>query len=312
MAILDLSTIDLPTGTYDIKVIARGNGYHASVPEIQCTYTVAPKEMFAPTIAATSVDGEIEITDNESNDGNTVSYNIYKADGTFVKNVAYESNPQLVDLDKGTQYYVTAVSEYGVESPISNIAKTKQCFVAGTPVLMSDGSYKMIETIEVGDKVQAYDLETNEYCEGEVSEVVTGYTDRIAMVLFADSNYIAMAEGHPLYTEDGWHSITNKDGYPTLVVGDKVLSINGYVEIIDIQVVDAEPTLVYSLSIGGVLLCRNNGSTSSQLTEVSTLSEQDHEYQSSPLLTAADHCNNLVYFTGIGCTSAATHGGGPL
>lgn len=135
-----------------------------------------------------------------------------------------------------------------VNGDVIEVIQNSTCFPAGTPVLMADGSQKLIETTEVGDKVKSFDLDTYEYGEAEVTEVVTGYTNRMAMLLFSDNSYVAMAEGHPLYTTDGWKSI-NKEGYPVLQVGDKVLGANGYVEIIDLQVVDCEPTIVYSLSI---------------------------------------------------------------
>jgi hypothetical protein len=202
-----------------------------------------------PIISATDTAGELMITNPVANEGLVAKWGIYKVDGTFVKYIVYTGNPQHVNLNSGTEYQVTAISASGIESAKSNIAETKTCFVAGTPVLMSDGSYKMIEDIRAGDKVQSFNLDTSRYCEGTVTEVVTGYTDRIAMVLFEDGNYVAMSEGHPLYTVDGWHSITNKDGYSTLVVGDRVLGAFGYIEITNLQVVDVEPTMVYSLSV---------------------------------------------------------------
>lgn len=210
-------------------------------------------ELLAPSIEATETNGsggEITITNDPANGDNVVKYAIYEADGTLHSYVDYTGNPQVVrGLSYLVYYYVTAIGIDGSESPKSNLVETAQCFVAGTPVLMADGSYKMIEEIVVGDKVQSYNHETSKYCDGEVTEIVTGYTDRIAMILFEDGNSVAMAEGHPLYTEDGWHSITNKDGYPTLVVGDRVRGAFGYVEITDIKVVDVEPTMVYSLSL---------------------------------------------------------------
>jgi hypothetical protein len=39
---------------------------------------------------------------------------------------------------------------------------------------------------------------------------------------------------HPIYTLNGFHSLTNYNNYDTLVVGDMVKCIDGYHEIIDI------------------------------------------------------------------------------
>lgn len=238
----------------DIVITVPKEASSEVVEEWDGSYSIEHAEedkLLAPTVSTnTNIGAGLTITDNNP-EGVTVSYNMYRAstgalDRTITRTAAVQE--QGMADGGGVSYRVSAVDANGNESALSEPAESS-CFVAGTPVLMADGSYKMIEEIVAGDKVQSYNIETGEYCEGTVTEVVTGYTTRIAMVLFADSNYVAMAESHPLYTEDGWHSITNKDGYPTLVVGDKVLGINGYVEIEQLQVVDAEPTMVYSLSV---------------------------------------------------------------
>ena len=244
-------------GTYDVTEYASIDVIVDDVPEWDGSYTISSLieeeetvTLLAPTIASGSSGASLEITDNNA-DGVTVSYNIYSTStGELVRTITRTASVQEEGMEDGggVSYQVSAVDADGNESALSEAADSS-CFVAGTPVLMADGSYKMIEEIVVGDIVQSYDIETGEYCDGIVTEVVTGYTTRIAMVGFADGSYVAMSEPHPLYTEGGWHSITNKDGYPTLAVGDKVLTSSGYVEITQIQVVDAESTMVYSLSV---------------------------------------------------------------
>ena len=58
-----------------------------------------------------------------------------------------------------------------------------------------------------------------------------------------------MTDYHPLYTKDGFYSITNKDGYDTLVVGDVVKTANGWSEIVEIELYEIEPMDVYNLNI---------------------------------------------------------------
>ena len=149
--------------------------------------------------------------------------------------------------------YVIAVATNGDISERSEVVKVGSCFVEGTPVFMADATYKMIEEVQVGDEVKSYNFKTSTYCKGTVTKVAKAYTTRIAMVAFKKRNSenitIAMAEGHPLYTKDGWHSLTNENGYPTLAVGDEVFCQYGYNRIIDIQVVDTDPTIVYSLGV---------------------------------------------------------------
>lgn len=202
---------------------------------------------YAPTVYPESPQGII-IYENEMNGNRTVSYNIYDTDNTRIDNVLKTTDGTSWG---GTTYCcVKAVDANGIESQVSDWVSPATCFVAGTAVLMADNTYKMIEEIAAGEQVKSYNFKTNAYCVGTVSEAVVGTTNRLAMVTYSNSTYVVMSEGHPLYTEDGWHSITNKNGYPTLEVGDKVLTgSSNYLEITDIQIIETEGTSVYSLAV---------------------------------------------------------------
>jgi hypothetical protein len=121
------------------------------------------------------------------------------------------NGPKCYVLHNDTEVYSLPKQTYTASILVENvkngdtilIKNESTCFPAGTPVLMADGSQKLIETIEVGDKVQAFNIDTYEYVEGNVDEIVNGYTTRMAMILTDNSGYIAMAEGHPLYTTHG-------------------------------------------------------------------------------------------------------------
>ena len=126
------------------------------------------------------------------------------------------------------------------------------CFVAGTQVLLADGTTKNIEDVEVGDKVLSYNETTNEYEEDEVIGLITNpNTINIARITLVDGTKIEMNEYHPIYTEDGWHSLTNHENLPTLTKEDKVLSTNGeFKEILSIeQWTEEEPILSYNLIV---------------------------------------------------------------
>ena len=57
-------------------------------------------------------------------------------------------------------------------------------------------------------------------------------------------------EYHPIYTENGFHSLTNHNGYDTLVIGDNVKTNNGWSKIIDIKTYQVEtPIITYNLAI---------------------------------------------------------------
>jgi hypothetical protein len=244
----DLATLGLSVGTHSITVKARASGFEDR-ESISVSYTY----ILAPALTSDVGTDTLHIFDNVGNRNIVVSYNIYHShNNNYIGNVlksGMETVIYIYDLvSEGRPDVVAkAVDANGNLSGASNNVAT--CFVAGTPVLMADNTYKMIEEVQVGDKVKSYNFKTKAYCKGTVTKVATGYTNRIAMVLFEDGSYVAMSEGHPLYTRDGWHSITNKDGYPTLVIGDEVLCQSKYVAIQDIQVVDTTPTMVYSLGV---------------------------------------------------------------
>lgn len=206
-----------------------------------------PNDLYPPMIEM--ITGEtFYIIDNPLNEDRVVSYNIYEEDGTFVRNVLKTSDKMEEKINYVGDFKIKAVDFYGNMSDFSD-AFHITCFVAGTAVLMADNSFKVIEEIQVGEKVKSFNFKNNAYCVGEVTKVATGYTNKLAMVTFDNYEYVVMSQGHPLFTRDGWHSITNKDGYSTLVVGDEVLCGEKYRKIIDIQLIDTEPIMVYSLGV---------------------------------------------------------------
>ena len=55
---------------------------------------------------------------------------------------------------------------------------------------------------------------------------------------------------HPIYTANGFHSLTNYNDYNTLIIGDMVKCIDGYHEIIDIVETHLqEPIITYNLAV---------------------------------------------------------------
>lgn len=76
-----------------------------------------------------------------------------------------------------------------------------QCFLAGTEVLMADGSTKRIEDIQLGDKVRATDPETGETGDREVTRLIVTEDDK-------HFNALSIA------TEDGIEELTATHEHP--------------------------------------------------------------------------------------------------
>ena len=126
------------------------------------------------------------------------------------------------------------------------------CFVAGTQVLTSlDGETKNIEDMSIGDDVISYDIVNNENYKTSVTHTYKHSSAyNMAKITCDDGTVLEMSESHPLYTKDGWKSLTNYKGYPTLCVGDIVKTIDDWSEITSIEryTLD-EPTTVYTLNV---------------------------------------------------------------
>lgn len=129
---------------------------------------------------------------------------------------------------------------------------TMCCFIDGTQVLTSlDGSTRNIEDLKVGDQVVSYSFERGENYESTVKDQIlnTKSTD-MAKVTCADGTVLEMTDYHPLYTKDGWKSMTNHMNYPTLAVGDVVKTVDDWSEIVSIERYSLEePITTYTLNV---------------------------------------------------------------
>lgn len=93
-----------------------------------------------------------------------------------------------------------------------------ECFAAGTPISMADGSYKAIEQVQVGDEVLAFD-------EGSRT-LVPSRVERTAIRLDADSiitidGALEATPNHPFYTARGLQRAE------TLELGDTLYAVRG-------------------------------------------------------------------------------------
>lgn len=124
------------------------------------------------------------------------------------------------------------------------------CFVAGTQILMADGTTKNIENIQPGDAVISYDIETgNDYQTIVKKLVLNPYSKHMAKIKLSNGNILEMTDYHPLYTHKGWASLTDSK-YNQLLMGDLVKTKDNWSEIIDIvQYQLKTPITTYTLDV---------------------------------------------------------------
>ena len=115
------------------------------------------------------------------------------------------------------------------------------CFVADTPVLMSDGSYKFIADIMVGDEVTSFDFETGEQVANKVLRLFQSDTEGYLRL----NDGLFVTEGHPFAVGgDEWVTAGN------LRTGDRVIGEGGLIRLYGIERIDhAVP--IFNLTVDG-------------------------------------------------------------
>ena len=97
---------------------------------------------------------------------------------------------------------------------------------------MSDGTYKRIEDIEIGDEIKSFDIENGEFMNSVVEKIHSPIHDNIVEYVFENDNKLKGTDDHPIWIrEKGWCSsnpektLSNYDiEVSRIELGDKVLS----------------------------------------------------------------------------------------
>jgi|GEM_PF-3577631 len=79
------------------------------------------------------------------------------------------------------------------------------CFLAGTKVLMADGSYKNIEDVEIGDLVLSYEVETGKTLSCRVSKIFSHLSEEMTYDHYLlINNVLRVTPNHEFYSNGKW------------------------------------------------------------------------------------------------------------
>ncbi|MFE5030159.1 polymorphic toxin-type HINT domain-containing protein [Streptomyces sp. NPDC056656] len=127
-----------------------------------------------------------------------------------------------------------------------------KCFLAGTDVLMADGTTKDIEEIEPGDKVRATNPETGQTGAREVSRLIVTQDDKHFNVLSIATDdgieHLTATREHPFWSpsENDWTEAGN------LTPGMTLLTDNGNTVIVTGNRAYTERATTYNLTVEGL------------------------------------------------------------
>lgn len=118
--------------------------------------------------------------------------------------VTTDTNVQIVELDvEDTDTYIIS----GSTAFNAVVAHNNPCFIAGTQILLADGSSKNIEDIQIGEEVLTHSFKkgTNEV--RKVGGLTKKTTSQTVKYTFEDGKELQATHDHPLYSlNKGWVS----------------------------------------------------------------------------------------------------------
>ena len=184
----------------------------------------------------------------------------------------YDTNGQLIQVDE-LNFYVSSENglsfiELDVEDSDtyiingstafhSVVSHNSPCFVAGTPILMADGSHLNIEDVKIGDKILSFDFKNNDSKIGQVLNIFSRKVNKIVKYEFSNGGTLKATLDHPLYALDkGWSSYSEtlsnnlyslEESVKKIEVGDIIKFYDSTSTITQMQVLDGDFT-VYNLS----------------------------------------------------------------
>jgi len=88
--------------------------------------------------------------------------------------------------------------------PKNYVGQTGTCFLAGTKIVMADGTYKNIETIVVGNTVKSFDEKNRQIEDKKVTKIFHHAPEEMGDYYLVINKILRVTPNHQFYTEKGW------------------------------------------------------------------------------------------------------------
>lgn len=129
----------------------------------------------------------------------------------------------------GQRYRLTAYCSNDGGSISATCTTILSCFLAGTKILMGDGSYKAIEDVKVGESVMSYDAEKGQFVGSQVVKTIKTQSQKYYVV----NDTLKITPTHDLLVNGKWtasqkmkvgDTLFNADGEPTQITSLKEIT----------------------------------------------------------------------------------------
>ena len=112
-----------------------------------------------------------------------------------------------------------------------------ECVFPKSNILTSiEGTTKLAEQMKEGDSIAYYDFEQNQVEIGKVNKVyIHPKATSFVKYKFEDGTYLEATSYHPIYTKQGWKSLTKRNEYKAPEIGDEIKTEKGWKKLISIK-----------------------------------------------------------------------------
>ncbi len=174
---------------------------------------------------------------------------------SWVHDKSFDFDIEDIEQEDGNDKDITIVVNNGDISSFSVYQFEDTCFLAGTKVLMADGSYKNIEDVNIGDLVSSFDIDKNIVTKSIVENVFCYDSFEMGDYYLVFNNDLCVTPNHLFFSDGDWLFADE------LCIGDSLCSSNK--DIINIYSIKKvyEKALSYDLDVESVdnyYVCMNN------------------------------------------------------
>lgn len=112
-----------------------------------------------------------------------------------------------------------------------------ECVYPNSAILVNTyGATKLAKDIKENNEIAYYDFNANTVKIGKVSKVyIHKNATNFVKYTFEDESYLEATDYHPIYTKEGWKSLTNRNSYETPQIGDEVKTEEGWKKVTKIE-----------------------------------------------------------------------------
>jgi hypothetical protein len=123
----------------------------------------------------------------------------------YARNPSFNLN--VSGLDDSNESFKVHATRHGSQIKVENVTMhwmNETCFLAGTQVLMADGSYKNIETINIGESVKSYNFKSKKVGDYKVTNVFHHNKNEMNSYYLKINNFLKVTPNHRFYSDNKW------------------------------------------------------------------------------------------------------------